>query len=249
VLYRRIVFCIEEFNIGNYNFQQVQGTTSRRYDDEHDSFIFEDIDKGEVLLLYFVNGFELVIANSSFQKWGENLMNFYNVRRKINKRVENDQPMIRQGGLTKTKAQDIREKEMVIKAWGDSGDTYSMWVRTPNCIRQASREIGLVVEWRGSRKVESNNVAYLMLVKSLDEDDEMRNKDMYKKTKKKAKLAVTMAKATIFEHLYEELECIGGFNKSYRLIKVRERRSCDLDQGKYIKNENDKVLVEGAHIR
>ncbi|KAK4732038.1 hypothetical protein R3W88_025026 [Solanum pinnatisectum] len=130
--------------------------------------------------------------------------------------------MIRRGGLTKAKTQDIGEKEMVITAWGDSGDTYSMWVRTPDCIREASKEI----------KVESNNVAYLMLVKILYEDNKMRNKDMYEKTKKKANLAITMAKIIIFEHLYEELECKGGCKKLYRLIKVRERRSCDMDQGK-----------------
>lgn len=35
----------------------------------------------------------------------------------------------------------------------------------------------------------------------------------------------------------------------YRLSKERERRTHDLDQGKFIKYEDRKVLVEGALIR
>lgn len=35
----------------------------------------------------------------------------------------------------------------------------------------------------------------------------------------------------------------------YRLAKARERNPRDLDQVKYIKDEDGKVLVEEAHIR
>lgn len=48
--------------------------------------------------------------------------------------------------------------------------------------------------------------------------------------------------------MYVGLEDNYGDKKLYRLDKAREWRTCDLDQVNFIKDENEKVLVEETLI-
>lgn len=58
-----------------------------------------------------------------------------------------------------------------------------------------------------------------------------------------------MAKTIAFETLYAILEGWHGDEKLYKLVKFMERRAQDLDQVKFIKYEDNKVLVEEVLIR
>ena len=57
----------------------------------------------------------------------------------------------------------------------------------------------------------------------------MTDRGRYKMARKEAKMAA-------FECLDKELERKGGDKKLYKLAKARERRACDMDQVKCIKD-------------
>jgi len=81
-----------------------------------------------------------------------------------------------------------------------------------------------------------------------DEEKEI-SRGRYKAAKKVAKKVVVAAKSRACDKLYRKLKIKEGEKEVFKLARVRKRRTRDLGVVRCIKDENDKVLSEGAEIK
>jgi hypothetical protein len=75
------------------------------------------------------------------------------------------------------------------------------------------------------------------------------NIERYKVAKKIAKRAVSEANGRAYDDLYRRLSTKKGKNDVYKMARIRERKTRDLNQVKCIKDEIDQLLVKGQDIK
>lgn len=151
-------------------------------------------------------------------------------------------------------------KERVIKEgpWEEEGDADSMWMKMATCIRKvASEEFGVS---RGSRrevkdtwwwnddvqkaiKEKKDCFRRLYLNRSAD------NIEKYRMAKKAAKRAVSEARGRAYEDLYQRLDTKERKRDIYKMAKIRERKTRDVDQVKCIKDGAGQLLVKDEAIK
>ncbi|PWZ13588.1 hypothetical protein Zm00014a_027977 [Zea mays] len=100
--------------------------------------------------------------------------------------------------------------------------------------------------------VGSTNVGYELAhggFRSLFHDKSAVNIERYKVAKKTAKRAVSEAKGRAYDDLYRRLSTKEGEKDVYKIARIRERKTGDLNQVKCIKDEMDQLLVKGQDIK
>jgi hypothetical protein len=75
------------------------------------------------------------------------------------------------------------------------------------------------------------------------------NIERYKVAKKTAKRAVSETKGQAYDDLYRRLSTKEGEEDVYKIARIRERKTRDLNQVKCIKDEMDRLLVKGQDIK
>ena len=71
----------------------------------------------------------------------------------------------------------------------------------------------------------------------------------YKEANKAAKRAVAMAKEEAYKELYTKLDTREGAKIIYKLAKSRDRRSRDISDIAYVKDEHGAILTESGKIK
>ena len=85
--------------------------------------------------------------------------------------------------------------------------------------------------------------------KRLHLDKSAANIEDYKLAKRAAKRAVSVAKGKAYDDLYQRLGTKEGEKDIYRMVRIRERKTRDINQIKCIKDGTDRLLVKDDEIK
>jgi hypothetical protein len=75
------------------------------------------------------------------------------------------------------------------------------------------------------------------------------NVERYKVAKKNAKQAVSETRGQMYDGLYQRLGMKEGEKDIYKMAKSRERKTRDIIQVKYIKDETERLLTKDENIK
>ncbi|AQK67802.1 Retrovirus-related Pol polyprotein LINE-1 [Zea mays] len=155
-------------------------------------------------------------------------------------------------------AQTFKERVIEEGPWAEEGDSNIMWRKMAMCIRKiASEEFGLSQgnrrevkdTWWWNEDVQKAIKEKKDCYKRLHHDKCAENIEKYRIAKKSAKRAVSRARGQAFDNLYQRLDTKQGEKDIYRMAKIRERKTRDVNQVKCIKDEANQLLVKNEEIK
>jgi hypothetical protein len=152
----------------------------------------------------------------------------------------------------------FRERVLKEGPWHEGGDANSMWMKMITCIRKvALEEFGVTKggkretkeTWWWNEKVQNAIKKKKEYFRCMHLNRSVDNIEWYKVTKKTAKRAMSEARGQIYEGLYQQLGTKNGENDIYRMAKSRQRKTRDIIQVKYIKDETEQLLTKDEDIK
>jgi hypothetical protein len=193
---------------------------------------------------YVVPQHKLVVADFSFQ-----------VRVVRDKRAEIART--RWWKLRGVEAQVFKDRMLGEGPWEEGEDANVMWLKMATCVRKMAAEVFGVSRggkqeakdtWWWSEEVQKA-IKEKECFKRLHLDRSATNIESYKIVKRAAKRAVSVAKGQVYDELYQQLGTKEGEKDIFRLARIRERKTRDINQIKCIKDGTDQLLVKDEEIK
>jgi hypothetical protein len=162
------------------------------------------------------------------------------------------------GGNSKGRHPKFLGKVFVEDAWSEEENANNMWVKMATCIGKVVSEVFGVTKgsngeskdtWWWTKDVQKEIKEKKECYRSLFHDRSAVNIERYKVAKKTAKRVVSEAKGRAYDDLYRRLSTKEGEKDVYKIARIRERKTRDLNQVKCIKDEMDQLLVKGQDIK
>jgi hypothetical protein len=133
-----------------------------------------------------------------------------------------------------------------------------MWMGIATCIRKVvSEEFGVTKgvkreakeTWWWNEKVQKAIKEKKEYFRRMHLDRNADNVERYKVAKKSVKRAVSEARGQMYDGLYQRLGTKEGEKDIYRMAKSRERKTRDIIQVKYNKDETERLLIKDEDIK
>jgi hypothetical protein len=143
-------------------------------------------------------------------------------------------------------------------AWYEEEDANNMWVKMATYIRKVVSEVFGVTKgsggeskdtWWWTEDVQKAIKEKKECYRSLFHDRSVVNIERYKVVKKTTKQAMSEAKGQAYGDLYRRLSTNEGKKYVYKIARIWERKTRDLNQVKCIKDEMDQLMVKGQDIK
>ncbi|GJN14190.1 hypothetical protein PR202_gb00981 [Eleusine coracana subsp. coracana] len=140
--------------------------------------------------------------------------------------------------------------------WEEREGPDDMWLKMATCVRKVASEVFDVS--RGGKQEAKDTwwndevqraIKEKECFKRLHLDKSAANIEGYKIAKRTAKRAVSVAKGQAYDNLYQRLGTKEGEKDIYRMARIRERKTRDINQIKYIKDGVDRLLVRDEEIK
>ncbi|GJN14389.1 hypothetical protein PR202_gb01212 [Eleusine coracana subsp. coracana] len=142
--------------------------------------------------------------------------------------------------------------------WEEGEGPDDMWLKMATCVRKVASEVFGVSRggkqeakdtWWWNDKVQRAIKEKKECFKRLHLDKSATNIEGYKIAKRAAKRAVSVAKGQAYDNLYQRLGTKEGEKDIYRMARIRERKTRDINQIKCIKDGVDRLLVRDEEIK
>ncbi|GJN35717.1 hypothetical protein PR202_gb24520 [Eleusine coracana subsp. coracana] len=136
--------------------------------------------------------------------------------------------------------------------WEEGEGPDDMWLKMATCVRKVASEVFGVSRggkqeakdtWWWNDKVQRAIKEKKECFKRLHLDKSATNIEGYKIAKRAAKRAVSVAKGQAYDNLYQRLGTKEGEKDIYRMARIRERKTRDINQIKCIKDGVDRLLT------